>query len=131
MAKRLQDSIKNCQVRLGARHVATAQRYDVRNPPPKVKPAGNDSTWDREESQRGIDLMVSRQSECMPVRQKDIASHLDDPRLVRAFPQSPNPHDGNAVFDDRSVKRTDPRCKDCYVVTPLDEGSCDLLASRG
>ena len=46
---------------------------------------------------------------------------------MRAFPQSPNPHDGNAVFRDRSVKRSDPSGKHHHAVTPLGERPRDLL----
>ena len=71
--------------------------------------------------------MGSGQPECVPARQKDIACHLDNPRLMRAFPQSPNPHNGNAVFYDRSVNRSDPSGKHHYAMTPFNEGPRDLL----
>jgi predicted flavoprotein YhiN len=48
---------------------------------------------------------------------------------MRAFPQSPNPNNRNAVFDDGSVKRSDSGSKNYYMVTSLGEGPRDLLAS--
>jgi hypothetical protein len=47
---------------------------------------------------------------------------------MRAFPQSPNPHDGHGVFRDGAVKRSDPGSKHYNVVTSRGEGSAKLLA---
>ena len=62
-------------------------------------------------------------------RQKEVACHLDNTGLMRAFPHSPHPNNRNAVFDDGSVERPDPRSKNYYLVTSLGEGPGNLLAS--
>jgi hypothetical protein len=67
----------------------------------------------------------------VPARQKDVACHLDNTRLMRTFPQSPNAHDRNGVFHDGSVKRPEPGSEDYYLVTPFGEGPRDLLAGCG
>ena len=113
----------------GARHVSTSQRYYVRNTRPEIKPASNYPAWDREESEGGINPMGPSQPNRVPARQKDVAGHLDNTRLMRAFPERANPHDRNAIFHDGSMKRPDPGGKHYYVMTSLREGPRDLLAS--
>lgn len=93
-----------------------------------MKPASDDPAGHREESQRGINVMDPGQLNRVGARQKEVASHLDNARLMRAVPQSPNPNNRNAVFDDGSVKRPDPGSKNRYMVTSLGEGPRDLLA---
>ena len=115
----------------GARHVSTSQRYYVRNTRPEIKPASNYPAWDREESEGGINPMGPSQPNRVPARQKDVAGHLDNTRLMRAFPESPNPDDGNAIFNDGSVKRPDPGSKHQYAVASLGEGPRNLLANGG
>src|ERR1700751_2903977 len=112
----------------GARHVSTSQRYYVRNTRPEIKPASNYPAWDREESEGGINPMGPSQPNRVPARQKDVAGHLDNTRLMRAFPESANPHDRNAIFHDGSMKRPDPGGKHYYVMPSLREGPRDLLA---
>lgn len=130
-AKWLQGPIKNCQMRFGAWHVSTTQRHDVWCAGPEVKPASNDPAWDGEKSQGGIELIGSGQPKRVPARQKDVASHLDNTRLMRAFPESANSYNGNVVFDDGSVKRSDPGGKDYHLVTSLGKVARDLLAGCG
>src|ERR1700683_3455540 len=130
-AKRLQGPIENCQMWFGAWHVSTTQGHDVWCAGPEVKPASNDPAWDREKCQGGIDLIGSGQPKRVPARQKDVASHLDNARLIRAFPQSTNSHHGNGVFDDGSVKRSYSSGKDYHLMTSLGKAARDLLASGG
>ena len=73
--------------------------------------------------------MGSSQPNRVPAREKDVAGHLNNTRLMRAFPQSANPYDGNAIFYDGSMKRADPGGKHYYVMTSLCAGPRDLLAS--
>jgi hypothetical protein len=73
--------------------------------------------------------MGSSQPNRVPARQKNVAGHLNNTRLMRAFPQSANPYDGNAIFYDGSMKRADPGGKHYYVMTSPGEGPGDLLAS--
>src|SRR6516164_943131 len=94
-----------------------------------MKPASDDPASHREESQGGINLMGLGQLNRVGARQKEVAGHLDNARLMRAFPQSPNPDNGNAFFHGGSVKRPDPGSKNHYMVTSLGERPRDLLAS--
>jgi hypothetical protein len=50
---------------------------------------------------------------------------------MRAFPQSPKPHDGNAIFNDGSVKRPDPGSEHHYALASFGKGPRDLLARGG
>ena len=112
----------------GTRHVSAAQRHNVRDAGPKIKPASNYPARDGEESQRGIKLMGPSEPNRVPARQKDVAGHLNNTRLMGAFPQSANPHDGNAIFNDGPMKGPYPRGKNHYAVTPPGEGPRNLLA---
>jgi len=116
-------------VRFSPRHISTTQGHNVRNAGPQIEPASDYPAWDRKKSQRSINLIGPGEFDRVPARQKDVASHLDNTRLMWAFPQSPKPHDGNAIFNDGPVKRHDPGSKNDYMVPSLGEGSRYLLAS--